>query len=672
MAPDHDQLCLFDFVYVLLVLPTVMPAASLSSLASTDVLQLAVQLADSRVGLPASGIAWLLDWAETLDASAVRALSRDQLFDLLQLLEAATGDLGAGSSSQRRVTSSSSSSSAGRSSTGSSTEGIRGPSSQLIGLLCWAVADQVSSASALQVYCLVKALSSWRVFPPNGDVLLSAAAARVAEKMPMLDQAQLSDLLCGFARLGFTVGEPLQTKLCTRLLQGSSAAAAAAAGGSSSCSSSSKGLMGAGGNAAAQQQLDSTAAVLAAVLVSIKAPPAELVPTLMQQLEGRLQELPLQSLLQLGGAFAAAGVSVEGAAGAAAGGVHVRAKGSKGVTLDQELGMQYLAAIGRKLQRSSSSSSSSLTAQQLAYACSSLHSIGLMADEATAEAVVNQLQQHLGMDSSSSSSGAAGGIVWLVPVVAYIAESRFKPAQQGIDLIEQQLLAVLRSNGSTSSTPEVVLQAIPGSTDDAAPGSAAAAAYQAQDWSMQQLGQQQQQGRSQLLPQEFVQLLKALHDWGRRPGPDLSAAAHDWSRHQLVECQIGTLGPLLLWLSSVCGKVPSAWLVDWVAVSQQQLEGATAEDLATMAIALAIAGASASTCSAQWWEGFSAAVMQQLQGFTDDNLEVLCSSCYKLGYRPSQVWLDALVAEVQGRAPDSSLNTAAARALAWARQLKTA
>jgi hypothetical protein len=283
---------------------------------------------------------------------------------------------------------------------------------------------------------------------------------------------------------------------------------------------------------------------------------------------------------------------------------------------------------------------------------------------------VKELQKQLGMDSSSSGDGS---IVGLVPVVAYIAESRFKPAQQGITLIEQQLLAVLRSNGSTASVPEVVLQAVPGSTDDAGPGSAAAAVYQASDWSMQQLGQQQQQQqRSQLLPHEFVQLLKALHDWGRRPGAGLSAAAYDWSRHQLVECQIGTLGPLLLWLSSVCGKVPAAWLVDWVAVSQQQMEGASAEDLATLAIALSTAGASASTCSALWWEGFSAGVTQQLQGFTDDNLEVLCSSCYKLGYRPSQVWLDNFVAEVQGRAPDSSINTAAARALAWARQLKTA
>lgn len=627
-----------------------MPASSLSNLSSSEVLQLAVQLGDSRVGLPASGIRWLLDWAGTLDVTAVRALSHEQLFDLVQLLAAAT----------QQESGNSSSSNCGTAIT-------KAPSTQLLGLLCWAAVDAVSTASAQQVYGLITALAGWRCFPPNRNVLLAAAATRVADKLPMFSRQQLSDILCGFAQLGFVVGEPLQSKLCEMLLRASTAV-----GTGSSSNGASQGWYPAGAgvqDVAHQQQLESTAAVLSAVLVSISQPPAQLVHTLMQQLDERLQELPVELLLQLGTAFAAAGMSVQNsaaassaassAASAATAGAGSTQGGNSGAqhSIPQEWGRQYLAAVGRKLQRAQ------LPPQQLAQACSSLQAVGLMADEATAEAVVKSLQQHL------EAGKQAGTLVQLVPVVSYIAESRFRPISSGMGLLEQQLLAVLRSSDSSSSSAaEVILQAVPGSDSSSSAGGAAGAVYAVQG----QVALQEQEEPLQLGPAQFVQLLKAMHDWGRRPGADLAAAAQDWSRHQLVECDIHTLGPLLLWLSSVCGKPAAAWMLDWVAVSQPLLQEASADDLVTIAVGLATSGVSVSTCSAAWWDGFSTGVLQQLQGMSDDNLEVLCSSCYKLKYKPSQAWFDSVLKELQQRVPDSSENTAAARALAWARQLKVA
>jgi hypothetical protein len=610
-----------------------MPASSLSNLSSSEVLQLAVQLGDPRVGLPASAIRWLLDWAEKLDAAAVKAFGGKQLFDLLQLLADATAQDGSGSDIH------------------SSSSGARVPSGQLLGLLCWAAADAVSTASAQQVYCLIRALASWWYTPPNGDVLLSAAAARVAEKLPMLDQMQLSDVLCGFAQLGFTVGEPLQSKLCSRLLQASTAAA--------STSSSGRVPTGAGGNAAAQMQLESTAAVLAAVVVSISSPPAQLVPTLMQQLDGRLQELPVESLLQVGAALAAAGMAVQEPAGAGAGAAPRSGSQRKSSSwISQEWGQQYLAAVERKLQKFP------LSAQQLALACSSLHQLGLKANESTAEAAVKLLQKHL----EASSSGIH--MAWLVPVVSYITESRFRPAAQGIAIIEQQLLVVLRNGNSSSTSTELVLEAVGSSADSSNEGGVSA--HDGVAYTRQAQAVELEQEQLLLRLADFVQLLKAMHDWGRRPGPDFTAAAQDWSRHQLINCDVHTLGPLLLWLSSVCGKPSAAWMLDWVAVSQPLLLDATAVDLMTLVVALSASGASAGGVSTAWWDGFSTAVLRKLQDMTDDSLEILCSSCYKLRYRPSQAWLDSVLGEVQMRAPDSSQNTAAARAIAWARQLKVA
>jgi hypothetical protein len=287
-----------------------------------------------------------------------------------------------------------------------------------------------------------------------------------------------------------------------------------------------------------------------------------------------------------------------------------------------------------------------------------------MANESTAEAVVKLLQKHL----EASSGGVR--MAWLVPVVSYITDSRFRPAAHGMAIIEQQLLAVLRSGNSSSGSTELVLEAVGGSA-----GSSSEGGVSAQDgpaYALQAQAPEQDRQQQLLRPGEFVQLLKAMHDWGRRPGSDLTAAAQDWSRHQLIECDVHTLAPLLLWLSSVCGKPPAAWMLDWVAVSQPLLQDASAVDLATMAIALSASGASAGSVSTAWWDGFSTGVLQLLQDMSDDNLEILCSSCYKLKYRPSQAWLDVVLGEMQRRAPDSSQNTAAARALAWARQLKAA
>lgn len=593
-----------------------MPAASLRSLSSSEVLTLAGQLTDPRVGLPPNSITWLLDWADTLAAADLQPLSTDQLFALVQVLSAAA--LQDSSSGSGRV-----------------------PSGQLLGLLCWALAEHVGAASAQQVYCLVNALAGWQYAPPNAGVLLSAAAARVADKLPMLDQGQVSDVLCGFARLGFAVGEPLQSKLCSRLLQTTAAAGAGSSSGSR-----------------APAGVDSTAEVLASVLVSISSPPAELVSTLMQQLDSKLQQLPLGLLLQLGSALAAAGMTVQPAAQPSS---SKSSSGSTAVRIDHEWGQQYLAAVSRQLQRAR------LSAQQLAAACRCLQQLGLLADEPTAEAVVNALQRQL--DASSSSSGA-GSLVWLIPVVSYITESRFKPAAPAMAAIEQQLLAVLR-NRDASSSPELVLGA--NGSAGSCSSSGGADADTAAVYSVVQSQEQQQEVSTQLQAGQFVQVLKAMHDWGRRPGADFAAAAQDWSRYQLVGCDITTLGPLLLWLSSVCGKPPAAWMLDWVAVSQPLLQDASAGDLSTLAAALAVSGGSASTCSTGWWEAFSSAVLQQLQGMSDEGLEVLCSNLYRLGHRPTQAWLGAVLGELQDRtASASSANTAAARALAWARQLKAA
>jgi hypothetical protein len=237
-------------------------------------------------------------------------------------------------------------------------------------------------------------------------------------------------------------------------------------------------------------------------------------------------------------------------------------------------------------------------------------------------------------------------------------------------VIEQQLLAVLRNGNSSSASTDLVLEAVGSNADSSSEGGVSAQDGPA--YALQAQAMEQEQEQLLLRPAELVQLLKAMHDWGRRPGSDFTAAAQDWSRHQLIECDVHTLGPLLLWLSSVCGKPPGAWMLDWVAVSQPLLQDASAVDLATMAVALSASGASAGGVSTAWWDGFSTAVLQKLQDMTDDNLEILCSSCYKLRYRPSQTWLESVLGEAQRRAPDSSQNTAAARAFAWARQLKAA
>jgi len=54
----------------------------------------------------------------------------------------------------------------------------------------------------------------------------------------------------------------------------------------------------------------------------------------------------------------------------------------------------------------------------------------------------------------------------------------------------------------------------------------------------------------------------------------------------------------------------------------------------------------------------------------DEEVENLSSSLYRLKHRPGQEWLTAVLTELQGRVPDSSVNTAASRALAWTWQLR--
>jgi len=613
-----------------------MPASSLSSLGSSEVLQLAVRLGDPNSGLPAHGIRWLQDWAEAIDPATLKTFTGDQVFALLQLLAAATLDGGHRSCS--------------RSSSGGNAVS-RQPSRQLLGLLCWAAADHVSTASAQQLYGLVTALAGWQYVPPNGDVLLSAAAARVADKLPMLDQLQLSDVLCGFAQLGFSVGEPLQSKLCSRLLQ--AATNAAAADQSSSRSDMGYSQTPAGANAAAQQQVESTAAVLASVLTSIRSPPAELVPTLMEQLDGKLQKLPVQLLQQLGNGLVAAGMAAAGssAAGAAAG------RPISGIA--EQWGQQYLAAVRSRVR--------GMSAQQLAAACSVLQQLDLMADEATAHDVMEKLQQQLGAPAAEPAHSSISSSIRaqeLVPVVFYITASGFRPTGPVMDALEQQMLGMMRSGSSCSTEGmEVVLNVV---ADSSSSSSGLLQAYAAGGQQEAQVLTQQ----PQLLPGELAKLLHALNQWGRRPGSAFSAAAYDWSRHRLIECDIVTLGPLLLWLSQVCGKPPQAWVLDWAAVAGQQLQEASAGDLATMAVALAESGGAAAAVSSVWWEGFSAAVLQQLRSMSDEELENLSSSLYRLKHRPSQHWLTAVLTELQGRVPDSSSNTAASRGLAWTRQLR--
>lgn len=610
-----------------------MPASSLSSLPSSEVLQLAVRLGDPSSGLPAHSIRWLQDWAETIDPATLKTFTGDQVFELLQLLAAATLDRG------RR--SSSSSSSGGNAVS-------RRPSTQLLGLLCWAAADHISTASAQQLYSLVTALAGWQYVPPNGDVLLSAAAARVADKLPMLDQLQLSDVLCGFAQLGFSVGEPLQSKLCSRLLQ--AAVNAAAADQSSSASGMGYIQAPAGANAAAQQQVESTAAVLASVLTSIRSPPAELVPTLMQQLDSKLQKLPVQLLQQLGNGFIAAGMAVAGSltAGPAA--------GRPGSGIAEQWGQQYLAAMRSRVR--------GMSAQQLAAACSVLQQLGLMADEGIAHDVMEKLQQQLGAPAAEPAQSSSGIRAQdLVPVVFYITASGFRPTGPVMDALEQQVLGMMRSGSSSTEGMEVVLKAV---ADSSSSSSGLLQAYAASGQQETQLLPQQ----PQLLPADLAKLLHALNQWGRRPGSAFAAAAYDWSRYRLVECDSVTLGPLLLWLCQVCGKPPQAWVLDWAAVTGQQLQEASAGDLATMAVALAESGGAAAAVSSVWWEGFSTAALQQLQGMSDEEVENLSSSLYRLKHRPSQEWLTAVLTELQGRVPDSSVNTAASRALAWTRQLR--
>lgn len=631
-----------------------MPAANLSNLITHDVLQLAVKLADRQVGLPAADITWLLDWAESLDAQTIKGLDRQQLFDLLQLLAAATTQDGSAQSSNRQ------------------------PSSMLLGLLCWAVAEHVPSASGQQVYCLVKALADWRYKPPNGEVLLAAAAARVADKLPVLTQVQLSDVLCGFAALGFTVGEPLQGKFCEQLMQAAAAATAAdtanAAGGSNGNGS---GRMGAGnmplmpgvpGHAAAVRQAGQTAEVLAAVLASIASPSPALVSSLMQQVDQKLHKLPASTLQKLGQGFAAAGMRVLDANANTAANDVSNVTGSSSAS-DAASSVQTIPmAWGAQFRTALVSCMYGMPLQELAAACSSLQRMELLADTATAESVVRALQPLLSAAAAAGGSSGSTGVVsasLLAPIVCYVTDSGFRPTAEVMTGVEQQLLAMMRGSSSGNSEHVVAARNISSSTgmeSSAHPEEA----MQHQGWF------KSAQNPARLAPAELAQLLLVLNRWGRRPGADFGAAAYDWSRPRLQDCDAATLGPLLLGLCCICGRPSEGWLLDWAGTSAQYMQDAGPQDVAAMAAALAQAGSAAGSVGSNWWSPFSTAVLQCLQAMQDEDLENVCSSLYRLKHRPQREWLAAVLAEVQRRAPDSSQDTPASRALAWASQLRAA
>uniref|UniRef100_A0A383WMF2 Uncharacterized protein n=1 Tax=Tetradesmus obliquus TaxID=3088 RepID=A0A383WMF2_TETOB len=564
-----------------------MPAASLAQLSCDEALQLAVQLADGAVGLPASRITWLPDWAGSLSAQQLQGMTGQQVFSVLRLLD----DASTGSTGQQVP-----------GSTGSTR-----PKDDVLALLCWAVLPHVTTASADDVYCLARALGSWRYVPPNGDVLLAATATRLAEKLPVLSQQQAVDVLCAFANLGCSIGEPLLSKLTDKVSQ-------AAAAQSSSM------------DAAA------TAELLGAVLLALPNPKPRLVTGLMQQMSGKLPLLAPQRLLQLGQAMATAGVGLPNATTPAA--------AAAAVILPAELAQQYAAAAAQAARKAD--------LMQLAAQCAVLQQLGLMADASIAEQVVQALQPLLsaavsGTVSSSSRSQSAAAVD-VAAVARYITDSGFRPTAEVMSGIEQLLLLVLReatdAHGSNSS-----------STDE--------------EFDSEAASQQQQQ---QLGVATLAQLLLVLNRWGRRPGGSFSTAVFDWSRYQLASADVASLGPLLLGVTSVCGRPPAVWVLDWSAVALEQLDQASADDLTAVAAGIAELGSTSDLCSSSWLQQYSEAVRSSLTKLTEQQLESIAYALYRLRFAPSREWVAVVVADLQRRLP--ATDTPAARALAYIQQLK--
>jgi hypothetical protein len=556
-----------------------MPASSLMQLSSSEALQLAVQLADGTVGLPASHITWLADWAGSLTAQQLQEMTGQQIFSVLRLL----GSASTGSTGQQAL-----------GSTGSTR-----PSEDMLALLCWAVLPHVTTASADEVYCLARALGAWRYEPPNGDVLLAATAARLAEKLPVLSQQQAVDVLCAFANLGHSIGEPLLSKLTDKITQ------AAAAQFSS-------------------RDAAATAELLRAVLLVLSNPKPSLVTGLMQQLDGKLPLLASQQLLQLGHAMAAAGMQMQIAAAPAA--------AAAAVAISPEWGQQYVTAAAQAARK--------VDLQQLAAQCRVLQQLGLMANALTAEQVVQALQPLLSAAvSGSSSSSKSAAAVDIAAIARYITDSGFRPTAEVMSGIEQLLLLVLREGNDAHSSSS---SSSSGSVEE--PSNEAASQQQPLDVST------------------LAQLLLVLNRWGRRPGGSFSTAVFDWSRYQLASADVASLGPLLLGVTSVCGWASSAWVLDWSAVVLQQLGQASADDLAAVAAGIAELGSTDDLCSGSWMQQYSEAVQSSLTELTEQQLEGIAYALYRVRFAPSREWVAVVVADLQRRLPATDTPAARAMA----------
>eukprot|EP00775_Hariotina_reticulata_P013124 gene13124-13254_t len=443
-----------------------MTSESLTNLAPDQVLQLAVQLADATVGLPANQVQWLRGWTESLNAQQLRGMTGKQLFSILQLLAATSGSTAA---------------TAAGSTLGSTPSR---PSEQMLALLCWALADHVGSCSGEEVYCLVTALASWRYVPPNGTVLLDAAAARLAEKLPVLSQLQMAHALRSFAQLNFKVGEPLQSKLCDRLLQ-------AAANSSSGITTNNN--KGSDRSAATMQQAAESAEVLAAVLMALPDPRLALVEQLMQQLSELLLNVPPRTLLELGQGLAGAGLQLRRRladntpGGASSSTVGVRPE------LLVRFGNQYLAAAGRAMAQ--------LALLDLAALCSTLQQLGLAADAAVAERAVQALQQQLAAASGSSLAVTPAAIQpsQVIDIVDYVTTSGFRPNKVLMASVEELLLGWLQAALDDSRQPYVLMTAV---ASDAGQGAAFQSAEQ----------EQQDQLAPVLLPADLARLLLCLNN----------------------------------------------------------------------------------------------------------------------------------------------------------------
>jgi hypothetical protein len=429
----------------------------------------------------------------------------------------------------------------------------------------------------------------------------------------VLSQQQAVDVLCAFANLGHAIGEPLLSKLESKVIQ------AATAKGS-------------------RRDAAATAELLSAVLLALPNPDRSLVSGLMQQLHDGMQLLAPICLLRLGHAMAVAGMQLPGAATPAA-------AAAAALVFPQEFGQQYAAAAAKAVRN--------VELAELAAQCVVLQRLGLMANAATADQLVQALQPLLrtavSSSSSSSSSTWSAAVVAVAAVARYITDSGFRPTPQVMASVEELLLLALR--------------------EAADPGSSSSSSSSSVELDIEATSQQQQQQR-QLDVATLAQLLLVLNRWGRRPGGDFAASVFDWSRYQLAAADVASLGPLLLGVTSVCGRPSAAWVLDWSAVVLQGLSQAGPVDLTAVAAGLAELGSTDDMCSSSWLQQYSEAVRSKLTQLTEQQLESIAYGLYRLRFAPSREWVAVVVADLQRRLP--ATDTPAARALAYIQQLKCA